>query len=416
MSRFFTRERFATPQVIAGLLLLIFLSQCAWLIRRKLQTTNIDNDELFVLEAGLRAWHGKPLLSQTMVAAAHPDVMNPASGETGAETVSGDFDPNHSPLYYLVAAAPLLVWSGELRTESALSWRWLAYVPFLFFGVMLGASLWYVARRLYGNLGGYFALVLYCFAPGLIRSSASWYAKPEMGAAWGAFGSVFTAIAVSHTLYAPREVVLWNWRRIVLLGISLALAIGSQFSMLVLVPLVLGLLLYLAPERRMAGLVIWAAACGIALVLVFASYGFQPEAFWHGMKHARFFPYSFSAFGVWPLYRDLFGELGQICPALIIAVPVTLIAYAWWPRARYFGNAAPLLCAALFLALGLSTVDYPGLGLRLIAVPFLFLFAAGVTSDLLETRSRSLVQACACGLLAAYAAWSLMELVRAVYT
>src|SRR2546430_5928036 len=59
-------------------------------------------------------------------------------------------------------------------------------------------------------------------------------------------------IAVAHTLYAPREVVLWNWRRIVLLGISLSIAVGSQFSMIVVVPLALAFLLYVArsEERR----------------------------------------------------------------------------------------------------------------------------------------------------------------------
>ena len=66
-----------------------------------------------------------------------------------------------------------------------------------------------------------------------------WSAEPEVGAAWGAFGAIFTAIAVAHTLYAPREVILWNWRRIVLLGLSLALAVGSQFSLVIVVPVAL---------------------------------------------------------------------------------------------------------------------------------------------------------------------------------
>ena len=96
---------------------------------------------------------------------------------------------------------------------------------------MLGASLWYVARRLYGNAGGYIALALYCFSPAMIVNAAGAQSLGEMGAVWGAFGTVFTAIAVAHTLYAPREVVLWNWRRILLLGLSLALAAGNQFSL-----------------------------------------------------------------------------------------------------------------------------------------------------------------------------------------
>jgi hypothetical protein len=416
MSRFFTRERFAGPQVIAGLLLLTFLLQCICLVRYKLQTTKMDNDEMFVLEAGLRRWHGQPPVSQAMITAAHASAMNSEAQEGNVERSNEVFDPNHSALYYLVAAAPLLIYPGGLQPEFAGFWGWLVHAPSLFFGVMLGASLWYVARRLYGNAGGYFALVLYCFAPGLIRSTASWHARPEMGAAWGAFGSIFTAIAVAHTLYAPREVVLWNWRRIVLLGISLALAIGSQFSLIVLAPVVLGFLLYLAPERRLAGIVIWGAACAIGLLLLLSSYGFHPGAFWEAMRHARFFGYGASAFSMWTTYRNLFGEVGQICSALIIVVPAALVTYAGWRRARYFGNTAPLLITVVFVGIALATVHYPGLGFRLIAVPFLFLFAAGITADLLETRYRSLVQACACGLLAAYALWSLMELARAVRT
>ena len=120
------------------------------------------------------------------------------------------------------------------------------------FGLLLGASLWYVARRLFGNVGGYVALALYCFSPGILRSCALWFAEPEVGAAWGAFGAIFTAIAVAHTLYAPREVVLWNWRRIMLLGLSLTLAVGSQFSLIVVVPAALAFMLYLAPTRRLA--------------------------------------------------------------------------------------------------------------------------------------------------------------------
>jgi len=40
---------------------------------------------------------------------------------------------------------------------------------------MLGGSLWYVARRLYGNAGGYIALALYCFSPAMIVNVAVGY-------------------------------------------------------------------------------------------------------------------------------------------------------------------------------------------------------------------------------------------------
>jgi hypothetical protein len=111
-------------------------------------------------------------------------------------------------------------------------------------------------------------------------------------------------------------------------------------------------------------------------------------------------------------YRELLAGIGRNSPALIFAVPVALVTYALWPRARYFGNTAPLLVAVLCLFLGFATPHYQGLGFQLIAIPFLFVFVAGVTADLLETKQRTLVMACVLGLLLSYAVWSVVELVR----
>jgi hypothetical protein len=233
-----------------------------------------------------------------------------------------------------------------------------------------------------------------------------------MAAAWGTFGAIFTAIAVAHTLYAPREVVLWNWRRIVLLGLSLALAIGCQFSLIVLVPIALAFMFYVAPERRAAALAIWAAASSLALLLLFAAYGFHGALFWQGIRHAHWLGVSPQAFGMVEAYRRLYFGLSQAGPALLVALPVVLVAYIAWRRARYFGNTAPLLIAALFLALAICTPHYPGAGFRLMAVPFLFVFVAGIAADLLETRNRGPVMACVGGLLMAGALWNLLQLLR----
>ena len=339
------------------------------------------------------------------------DEMDPA-----LRLVFGDgaYDAHHSPLWYLIAAAPLRLRPVALQPENIRALHWSAAVPYLCFGLLLGASLWYVARRLFGNAGGYIALALYCFSPGIVRSCALWFAEPEVGAAWGAFGAIFTAIAVAHTLYAPREVVLWNWRRIMLLGLSLALAVGSQFSLIVVVPAALAFMLYLAPTRRLAALAIWAVACGIADLLVYASYFFRASAFWHGIMHASFFGLSWKAYTMPQAYGQVLAQLGQSTPALVLALPVALITYFGWPRTRYFGNTAPLLVAALSLALAVGTPHYPGLGFQFIVVPFLFVFVAGIAADLLETRQRQVVLAAVWGLLVANAAWNLWELARVV--
>src|SRR5712692_2346261 len=406
MGGFFTRERFGRPQVLAGLLLLLFLAQCMWLVNRSLRLTP-DNGEVFRIREGLGQWRGEWIAGTPAGARQEAwDELPP-----GWEQNEG-YDSNHSALWYLIAAAPLLVRTQALPAGS--HWSWLTRVPYLIFGMLLGASLWYVSRRLYGNAGGYIALALYCFSPGMIRASALWFAQPEMAAAWGAFGAVFTAIAVAHTLYAPREVVLWNLRRILLLGLSLVLAVGSQFSLIVVVPVALGFMLYVAPTRRAAAALIWAAACAIALLLLYASYFFHARAFWQTMRHASFLGIAWRAFAMPGAYQHMLVELRESSPALAVALTVALIGYVAWPRARYFGNTAPLLVAAFFLLLRVGTPHYPGLGFELMAVPFLFVFVAGILSDLLETRQRSLVLACLWALLAASGLWNVWELARAV--
>jgi hypothetical protein len=410
MSGFFTRERFGTPQFTAALLLLIFLGQCIWLASRAVLSPDSDPAELRRIHEGVKQWHGAGIAGRSTNDV--PGISSDEDARAFPEPIPRGYDAYRSPMYYLICSAPLLVWPGSLQNETASYWRWLARAPSILLGLLLGASLWYVSHRLYGNPGGYIALTLYCFAPGIIRSSAVWYVPPEMAAAWGTFGAIFTAIAVSHTLYAPREVVLWNWRRIVLLGISLALAVGTQFSLIILMPVVLGFLLYLAPTRRPAAWAIWAAALGLAAFLLFAAYFFHAQAFWEDMRRARFFSYTGQAFTMAGAYRQLLAQLVQLCPALAFAVPIALVAYCASRRMRYFGNTAPLLVAILFVFLGFASPHFPGLGFRLLVLPFLFLFVAGVIADLLETRQRALVSAGAWGLLAAYALWSLLQLAR----
>ncbi len=411
MIRFFTRERFGRPQFLAGVLLLLFLVQAVWLANSELRAPESDLATVSATEqvriaAGWRQIHGGGIAG-----APFPD----ASGSLPIE-ISRDadgFDTEHSPLLSLVTAAPLLAWPQALSgSESSVYWRWLPRIPFLAFGVFLGASLWYVSRRLCGNSGGFLALTLYCFSPAVLQATAVWHVEPEILAAWGSFGAIFTAIAVAHTLYAPREVVLWNWRRIVLLGISLAIAVGSQFSMIIVVPIALAFLLYLAPIRRGAALTIWIAACLVALLLLFAAYFFHPKAFLQGMQHASFWGATWRSFTVLAVYRRVGSLLLRACPAFALLLPVASATYLAWPRTRYFGNTAPLLLALLFLALGIAHPRVAGAGFLLAAVPFLFIFVSGVLADLMETPYRTLVTASVWALVGAYILWSLSALVQ----
>jgi hypothetical protein len=246
----------------------------------------------------------------------------------------------------------------------------------------------------------------------MIQASAVWHTEPEILAAWGSFGAIFTAIAVAHTLYAPREVVLWNWRRIVLLAISLGIAVGSQFSMIIVVPLALGFLLYLAPIRRRAGVIIWAAACALAFVLLFATYSFHPHIFLAAMRHASFWGATWRAFTVRAVYREIGIQILRASPALALLLPVAIVTFVLWPRARYFGNTAPGIVALLFTALAMAHPHVAGEGFLLASIPFILIFVSGVIADLLDTRFRPLVTAVIGGLLVAYILWSVEALAK----
>ena len=364
----------------------------------------VDAEELFRVEEGLLQWKGQSVAGTPSDARLEAATLPPPEIESNQ-----GYDPNHSPLWYLLASVGLVRWQpGGLN--AAVYWRWLARVPFIVFGALLGASLWYVSRRLYGNAGGYIALTLYCFSPSILRSSVMWLSQPEMGAAWGTFGGIFTAIAVAHTLYAPREVILWNWRRILLLGLSLVLVIGSQFSLIVLLPVTLALMLYVAPTRRAAATAIWIAASAVALALLCAAYGFHLGVMWSSLRHASFFGMTWKALTLPQIYRRTFDHLAHTDPALLISLPPAIAVYFSWTRTRYFGNTAPLLMAALFLVLGLASPHYPGSGFYLMAIPFLFVFVAGIAADLLETKYGNSVAACVWALLTANALWNLIGL------
>jgi hypothetical protein len=404
-------DAFRAPQFAAGALLLVYLLQCVWLIRvQTLHASVQDSDQALRIYQGLEQWKSGVIAGTPESLRSETATGMPSAGRAGHLRVRDGYDQDRSPLYYLVAAAPLLLRLGSWVPE--LFRPLLAATPHLFFGVMLGASLWYVARRLYGNSGGYIALALYCFSPATIVNVSGSLSLGEMGAVWGAFGTIFTAIAVAHTLYAPREVVLWNWRRILLLGLSLALATGNQFSLAVLALVILPLMLWVAPVRVRSVFAIWTTAIAVGMALLFASYFFEPALFWQGLLHARWIDFDPAAFGTSLSYRNAMQAIFAASPPLMLALPVALIAYLGWKRTRYFGNTTPLLIVVLLLVLSLGAPNFPGQGFHLTMLVFLFVFVSGVFADLLETQQSLLVAAGLCGLLGASAVWNLWQLAR----
>jgi hypothetical protein len=344
-------SRLGAPQIIALVLLLIFAGQCVWFMAH----IPLSAMEGVYVEAGLLHLEGL----------------------TNANT------PQHSALVPLMAGLMARISGAEKHVEEFNNYRMVMRLPFLVVGLLLGASLWYVARRLYGNIGGYVALLLYCFSPLTIGSASE--IGPAMVGAWGAFGLIFTSIAVAHTLYAPREVVLWNWRRILLMGLSIAICIGAQFSFWVLLLPALLFMLWVGHVRPGAVLMIFGAACIVAALVLWGIYGFRPAAFGHAIRGASWLEIG-SKENVSPglswLLHSLFLDHGL---GLLILVAITLVAFAVWKRARFFGTAAPLLVTLLLFSLAVR-MQFSATFFLILGLPFLMLFIAGVCADLLESR------------------------------
>lgn len=344
-------SRLGAPQIIALVLLLIFAGQCVW----------------FMAHIPLSAMEG----------------VYVEAGLLHLERLASANSPQHSALVPLMVGLTARASGAEKHVEEFNDYRMIMRLPFLIVAVLLGASLWYVARRLYGNTGGYIALLLYCFSPLAIGSGSE--IGPAMVGAWGAFGLIFTSIAVAHTLYAPREVVLWNWRRILLMGLSIAICVGAQFSFWVLLLPALLFMLWVGHLRPGAVLVIFSAACAVGAVILWGFYGFRPLAFAHALRTANWLEIG-SKQNVSPglswLLHSLFLDHGL---GLLILVAVTLVTFVVWKRARFFGTAAPLLVTLLLFSLAVR-MQFSGTFFLLLGLPFLMLFIAGVSADLLESR------------------------------
>ncbi|HSA93835.1 MAG TPA: glycosyltransferase family 39 protein [Terriglobales bacterium] len=263
----------------------------------------------------------------------------------------------------------LTLWKADPR---------LPRLSFIVFGLLLGGSLWYVAHRLYGNRGGYIALALYCFSPLSILAAAR--IGPDAPAAWGFYGTVFYAIALSHTLDASaRDRLL----RAALFGLSLGLAAAALYpAALGLLP-ALAFLFYLAPHRRAAALV-WAA-----LSVAIAGGLFGGVHLWAGMDlvaslrvgyFLAFRPRVASGGIPWPAVVPLF----LACLPALLLFGLALLTVFRSRRSRYFGNLAPLAIGLPLALLALATPFYLSVRNLVLALPFLCLFVAGVFADLLE--------------------------------
>jgi hypothetical protein len=233
---------------------------------------------------------------------------------------------------------------------------------------MLGAGLWWVTRRLYGNLGGYTALTLYCFSPAVLKACVA--PNPELLAALGIYGGVYTCIGVAHAMQGPRR----KWRpRILLLTAAFGLAAAAHMAALLLVALLgLAAMLWIAEGRRslIPPIILIAAAGAQAFLFVCCNLSlaafsslFRAQTLHLGLSlepAARFFTAPSNA-------------------GITVASVAALLVYLSARRSRYFGNTVPLLCASVLLPLVLNGSPW------LWALPFLLTFIAGVFADAYES-------------------------------
>lgn len=365
------------PQRLAALLLLCFLAQCFWVVSHQ----QLSPQDYRYARCGREMWE-KP----SPLAGYFTSCGNLNGDGTFAYRVAGfpltaqrlvllAADKLRSPENRVYAAGSLNGTTWEARHELG-SVTWLMHLPFVFFAVWLGAGLWWVARRLFGNEGGFFALGLYCFCPAIVRSAVT--PNNDVLAMWGLYGLVYTAIGVAHAMQGPRQ----KWRpRIVLLTLALGLSAAAHLLAAMIGFLAaLVLMLYLAERRRSYVMQILIFSALGALVVVFACYSFRLSPFSYVFTGGagRFW---FSLDGP----RAFFTSVANL--PILAALAVASMLYLGVRRCRYFGNTTPLVMALLLFPLVTTQVfTAPWLW----ALPFLFTFIGGVFADALETRYRKM--------------------------
>ena len=373
------RFQFNLPQRIAAGLLALFLIQGLWLTEHQTLT---DRDYQYA-RCGRETWERPSALAgyYTTCGNIHDGILGyrlaglPLTlnllAERGLDLLRQPEDR------VFQAAGTLSTWELRHQLTHVLL---LVRLPFLLAGVVLGGGLWWVTRRLYGNLGGYTALALYCFSPAVLGACVA--PNAEVLAALGVYGGVYTCIGVAHAMQGPRR----KWRpRIVLLMAAFGLAAAAHIAALPVVAL-LGLLLmaWVGEGRRSQVLPVVLAAVVGALLVVFACYGFSPDAFSYVFRSGA----GFLWVSLDPV-RRFFLTLGNA--GITVAAAFGLVLYLGISRARYFGNTAPLLCAVALMALVMTGV--PG-SPWLWGLPFLLTFVGGVFADAYESpRGRLAVAA-----------------------
>ncbi len=365
------RFRFNLPQRIAAGLLGVFLIQGLWLTSRQTLT---DRDYQYA-RCGREVWERPSPLAGYFTSCGNIRDGILAYRLAGLPLtlnllVERGLDRFRKPEDRVVqTGGELSAWEMRHQLTHILL---LLRLPFLAGGCLLGAGLWWVTRRLYGNLGGYTALGLYCFSPAVLKACVA--PNPEVLAALGVYGGVYTCIGVAHAMQGPVR----KWRpRIVLLTAAFGLAAASHIVALPLTAMLgLAAMLWVAEGRRSQVLPVVLAAAAGAMVLVFACYGFSPDAFSYLFRSSA----GFLWLSLDPA-RRFFSALPNA--GITVAAAASLALYLGLRKSRYFGNTTPLFCAVILMLLVMTGA--PG-SPWLWAQAFLLTFIGGVFADAYESQ------------------------------
>ena len=386
------RFHFGRPQKIAALILLFFFAEAIFVIGR---TPLNESDYRYAL-CGREMWE-KPM---------------PAPGYfTTCGNMQGDgslaYRAAGLPLSIYVTALRINDWAVARRNGDAaalnpvggsvydlrhqiVGTRYLLRVPFALAAALLGAGLWWVSRRMFGNTAGAFALCLYCVSPIVLRAATT--PNNEILAAWGLYAVIYTAIGIAHAMYGPPS----KWKpRIVLFTLALGLTATAHLLAAVFGLVAAAVFMFFVADRSRTTILPLLLVSGFgALFLVFASYTFR----------LGILTYVFTA-GAGRFTLSLLPALAFLKDPLQMAATsvaaLSLLLFLCIRRSRYFGNTAPLLVTLTLLPIESTQVRTNPI---LWAFPFLLTFVAGTFADATETQHRKLFLAVAATTVLAQAA------------
>ncbi len=383
------RERDGQDWLPITILLLIF----AVLVVSSAVRKTITGDELAHLGAGYSYLHtGDFRLNH-----AHPPLLKELAA-VPVMLLGGTFDPQNPD--FLAAREDRF--GQHVFFESGMdvdTMLFLSRIPTLLLALGLALLIFRWAAALYGRAGGFFALALFAFAPSTLAHAGIF--DMDMGAATLAFLATFQFV---RYLRGP------TLRKAALTGVALGLALAAKFTTLALLGLLPTLWLITWLSKRAAGdtdarwqadFAAWRRWAGHALLMLalaglvisFTYLFVSTPAYFGGIAEQL----QHNAEGDPEFFMGQLGWTGWTAyfpVAFLIKTPLAMLAFLLigllsllWPGSRRrLEETFPLLAATFFFVPALFSHINIGLRHVLPMMPFLFVFAARVTTIRLRWR------------------------------